>query len=231
MAILLLCRGNEQAKAMLRHALTTHYGPNPVGYESVRMLATGRVKQTISRFNIWLSLQLDTHFLFPHQFRQDYKITFWQIPLLNKSEAFDGVKHYQKNRNQPAIITSAPDPYLELVQLRLDTFSSLLLLPLNEIEIVLSYVDDHQILVTNTRTQTQTKLLFYDNFQVKQIITIIQGNPAEFRMDLSREVIDNNSVKIFKEIKIFWNGVFRYELYPTDIQFIDEMTDKPFVLD
>lgn len=230
MAILLLCRGDEEAKNLLRQSINAHYGSYPVAYESVRMIATGRVKQSIASLNVWLSLDLDTKFLFPDQFRQDYKVKLWQIPLLNKSEAFDGIQHYQQNRNKPADITTHPDPYLQLVTMRLCAFSSMLLLPLSEVHIELSWLSECSILVTNTATKTTTKLSFYDNFQLKQIVTTIEGNQSEFRMDLSKDVVETDSVKTFKAIKIYWNDEFRYELYPSDIRFTDQLAGETFVL-
>jgi len=229
-AILLLCRGDESARDLLRQSIMAHYGPNPVGYEAVRMLAVGRVRQQISRINLWLNLSLDTQFLFPHQFRQDYSIRLWKIPVLNKSEAYDGLQHYQKDRDKPAVTTPSDAPYIKLVQLRLRAFSSMLLLPLNEMHIQLTHVDTHTIIAQDSTTQTEARMTFYDNHQLQQVVTTIDGSPTQFRVNLSADVTSMGSVNAFRRIGVWWDDVFKYELYPTQIEFIDKLPEDTIQL-
>lgn len=231
MAILLLCRGDEDAKELLRQSIVAHYGLHPVGYESVRMVATGRVKQKISRFSIWLRLKIDTYLSFSDKFRQDYNVKLWRVPLLTQSEAFDGQQHYLKNWNKSPVITPPSDPYIQLVQTRLSAFTTMLLLPLNELHIHLTKVDERSFVAFNEKTRTHTTLSFYDNYLLHSVVTTIEGNENKFKLDVSQDVETSGTVKTFKQIQVSWNDQLKYELYPTQIDFVDRFDGKLFELD
>jgi len=229
-AILLLCSGDEDAKSLLRQSIIAHYGLYPVGYESVRMTAAGRVKQKISRFSIWLTLKIDTYLSFPDKFRQDYDVKLWRLPLLTQSEAFDGQQHYLKNWSNSPVITPSSDPYIELVQTRLSAFTTMLLLPLNELHIQLTKVDDLSFVAFNEATQTHTTLSFYDNHLLKSVVTTMDGNDSRFKLDVSQDVDTSGVVKTFKQIQVSWNDELKYELYPTQFEFVDRFDEELFEL-
>lgn len=231
MAILLLCRGDEQSKAILRQAIEAHYGKSPIAFESVRLMLKGRSKQTVGKFNIWLPLELETTFTFPIQFRQDYSIKFWQIPILNESESFDGTTYfYKKHKSRAVIIQSLPDPYIHIVRQRVSTFAAILLLPLSEPDIELTFNHDHSITAHSPNTATATTLTFYENYQLKQAITTSTYHSALFRLDLSKETEVISNIKTFKRIDLWWDNELKYELFATYIEFIDRLEEGIFQL-
>jgi len=226
-SILLLSKGDEKAKYLLRNAIAAHYGNHPTAFESIHMKLDGRVAQHTRFMKLWLDLNLDIHFQFPSQFRQDYRANFLKLPVMNISEAFDNQVYYQKNRNQPVMQTT-DTAYLATVQERLWSYATMLLIPLSEVFVQLSYQGMLCFTAYNLKTCISSTIQLYDNYQLKQITVTSHETQSTFQLELSQETNNINDVKIFKHIQVLLDGVFVYDLYPAEVNLESEFDEGIF---
>lgn len=230
MSILLLCKGDENAKDLLRNSITTHYGDRPLAFDAVHIHTSGRILHRIGPLTLWLSLELDTYFQFPFRFRQDYQLSLLKIPVLKQSESFDSNTYYLKNRNSPAT-SSIDNDYLKSVKQRLWAYSAMMLMPLSETFVELNYVDDSCIIAHNTQTEMSAKVCFYPNHQLKEIVVSSRGRTDLFRIALSEETDLIDGKKVYKHLVVGWNDQTQYTLHTKQVDFIEKFEDSRFTLE
>lgn len=229
MTILLLCEGDEKARGLLRKAISAHYGNHPSAFDSVHLSLSGKVLQSVGPFKLWLSLNLETRFQFPLQFRQDFQLNFFGIPLRKQSEAFDAHSYYLKNRNDSA--TTVTDAlFINSVKQRLWAYSATMLIPLNDTFVELQYIDEHCFIAQNTETGISAKVCLYDNHQLKQVISISPSNIHIFEINMSQSVQTIEGVMVFEQLLVGWNNQSQYNLSVVGFDTSEEFTEEVFQL-
>lgn len=230
MSILLLCTGDEQAKDLLRQSIAVHYGNNPIAFDALKFGTTGHVMQRIGPIQLWLSLKLDTSFQFPTQFRQDYELRLLKIPIRRQSEAFNGETYYLKTGKKPAT-HSRDTELLHTVQQRLWAFAAMMLMPMNEMYVDLDYIHETCIIARNAETETSARITFYDNYQLKQVVTTSPYNTEKFRIELSEETDVIDERKVYRHLIVSWNNQAKYTLSTSFINFEEDIDSATFQLE
>lgn len=229
MPILLLSTGDEAAKELLRQCITAHYGQNPKAFDAIYMNMRGRIPRSFGPFNVHLNLDLDIHFQLPNKLRLDYRVDFLRLSILKQSRAFDGLKSHEKTGNKQ--ITETQDKeFLATIRERVWAYSTMLLIPLNEIHIELSYQDELCITAHNTQTGLTSTVCLYDDYQLKQIIVESADTAKTYEMRFSQDTLVEANVRIPSELDVYWDGELSHSLYPTHINLDEEFDGSIFQL-
>lgn len=229
MSILLLSQGDEAAKNLLRNVIAAHYGERPTAFESVHMKTKGYVFQSIGKFNIKLSIDVDIRFQIPTQMRIDFQIRFLNISLYKRSTSFDGKTYYEKSQNQPIKKTTTSDT-LATTQQQLWSYATMLLMPLNETHVELHYDNEVCLQAYNTQTGLSSTMHLYDDSQLQQIIVQSEGQQPTLQLNMSHETFNHNGIKAFKQIDVYIGEKCRANLYPAEIHFVDKFDNRIFQL-
>ena len=141
MPVLLLARGDQESKALLRRAIEARYGLGPPALETLKLQLKGRVRTKVGPITTWIPLEITAYFKFAFAVRWDYNAHPVGIPLSSGAEAFDG-ETYRKRHSHDSISLLNTADEIASIRARLWAMSALLLTPLGEHFVELKAVGD-----------------------------------------------------------------------------------------
>ena len=90
MPVLLLARGDQESKALLRRAIEARYGLGPPVLETLKLQMKGRVRAKVGPVTTWIPLEVTAYFKFGFSARWDYTARPVGVAVSSGTEAFDG---------------------------------------------------------------------------------------------------------------------------------------------
>jgi hypothetical protein len=130
MTVLLLARGDQESKMLLRHAIEARYGMSPQAIDTLKLEVKGRTRMKIGPVATWIPLDGIAYFKFPFSVRWNFTMHPVGVLRGGGEEAFDGAICRKRQGNEVAEIKdSAP---IKAAYARLWAVSALLLMPLSE---------------------------------------------------------------------------------------------------
>lgn len=131
MPVLLLARGDQPGRNLLRRAIEARYGLGPPALDTLQLQLKGRARTKIGPLATWIPLEISAYFKFPLAVRWDYNAHPAGIPIRSGAEAFDGSSYRRRHNHEPVSSLSAADE-IASIRARLWAMSALLLTPLGE---------------------------------------------------------------------------------------------------
>src|SRR5690349_10616716 len=102
MPVLLLARGDQESRTLLRRALEARYGLGPPAIETLKLQLKGRTRMKIGPVATWVPLEGTAYFKFPFFIRWNFTMRPAGVALSSGEEAFDG-EVCRKRHNREAV--------------------------------------------------------------------------------------------------------------------------------
>ena len=94
MPVLLLARGDQDSKMMLRHAIEARYGLGPPAIETLKLQLKGRTRAKIGPVAAWVPLEGTAYFKFPFSIRWNFTMRPGGVALSSGEEAFEKLQQH-----------------------------------------------------------------------------------------------------------------------------------------
>lgn len=217
MPVLLLCYGDTAAKQLLRNAIEARYGRNPPAIESLQLEFAGRTRVKIGFVKTWIPVVSTAWFKFPTQLRWDFTVKPLGLPVQRGREAYDGeVYRSARGSNPPAEITQTD--FLETVRRRLWAMAAMLLTPLSDDYIRLTYQDGNHFEAENTRLHDSVKLSLRADYSLENVSVDCLNPDTDRRqtltLQMSEALVTVNGLLLPENIISLWDDDVVYEMKP-----------------
>jgi hypothetical protein len=234
MPVLLLCRGDDDAKQLLRRAIEARYGINPPALESLHLTFEGRSRIKLGPVRTWVPLTVQARFRFPTCLRWDFVVKPLKLPVQRGIEAFDGETYRTTRGSQSPDEETRPDVIVS-VRRRLWAMASLLLTPLSDHYIRVTQCGETCLLAENTRLNDTVKLYLNDDATIDyaEVHCLNPDTDEQQRMTLrlsgAQSPVDH--LMLPERISAYWNDDIAYEMEPVSANLNPPMDTELFTLD
>jgi hypothetical protein len=217
MPVLLLCTGDTAAKQLLRNAIEARYGRTPPAIESLQLTFQGRTRVKLGFVKTWLPVVATAWYQFPTQARWDFTVQPLGLPVQRGVEAYDGILHRSaRGGNAPAEITQAE--VLETARRRLWAMAAMLLTPLSDDFIRLTYHDTYQFEAENTRLHDSVMLRLRPDYSLAWV-SVVCTNPETKRtetlsLQLAETLCPLDGLMLPQKMTSLWEDEISFEVTP-----------------
>lgn len=234
MPVLLLAKGDNQAKDMLRKAIESRYGLQPPGLESLRIDFKGRAPVKVGPITTNVSVDATARFLFPTAMRWDFAVRPIGVTVQRGTEAFDGTTYRRvRGGGEPAIMTD--EDSVRSMQSRLWSIAALLLTPLGELFVTLSRTGENCFEALNTEIGAAVTLCVRENHTLESVrvrcVNPDNDREQDFTIRLSEEQSPIDNFMLPCKISMFWDNDPYYEVEPVAVQSNMEIPPAVFALE
>jgi len=233
MPVLLLCRGDAEAKNRLRGAIEARYGVNPPAIEKIRITFNGRTRFQLGPVKTWIPVSAEASFAFPTHLRWDFTAKPLKLPVQTGIEAFDGKTYrtqYTIGRNKQSDKTD----FLSSARSRLWQMAAILLTPMSEHFIEVSTSGANGIEAVNTKLNDSIRLFLREDYTVSHV-DVHCFNPdrqqeQRLTLKLAREQIPVDGLMLPEKISAYWDGEPYYEISPAGVEMHPDLPEEHFTL-
>ncbi len=217
MPVLLLAQGSPEAKEALRKAIEARYGAFPPHLAVFHATFKGKARVKVGPVKTWIPLDLTMRFHFPQHLRVDFTVRPFGLPVQRGIDAFDGEKFYTLRGNKDiAIVENEKES--ESMRRRLWAMAALLLTPLGEQYVQLEMLDNGYLEARNMELGDAVQLHLNTNGALEEV-RVSCYNPEVgieqfFRLRVSAELIDTNSIMMPQKINAYWDDIPYFEAEP-----------------
>lgn len=233
MPVLLLARGDANARTLLKQAIEARYGMRPPALDSLQIEFKGRARVKLGPIATWVPVDMIAYFKFPLQMRWDYTVRPVGVPVQRGVEAFDG-EHYRRLRgkNEPALIEDQAT--VESIRRRLWAIAALLLTPLGEQFVELTSIEGNSFSAANTQLGDAVILELRED-KTLGVVRVNCSNPEtetleDYTVHLSAEQTPVNELMLPTKIATFWNNKPEYEFEPAKVVINPDLSVGLFAL-
>ncbi|MEL6271711.1 MAG: hypothetical protein AAFV33_19450 [Chloroflexota bacterium] len=233
MPVLLLARGDKDARELLKRAIEARYGHRPPAFDTLRIDFNGRANTKIGPLSTWVPVELTTQFLLPNAMRWDFVAKPVGVPLRRGTESYDGkVLRSLRGTGKPDVISE--QERVDSARRRLWAIAALLLTPLGDHFVELSTVDDLVFKAKNTQIDTDVEIHLKPNFWI-DFVTVTCLNPDNNRVEqlkitAQQKLIEKDDLLLPEKITMLWNDKPSVELEPQEARNNPEIPMTVFTL-
>lgn len=220
MPVLMLARGDQDSKTLLRHAIEARYGLGPPAIETLKVEMKGRARARVGPVNTWMALEAVACFKFPHAVRWDYTMRPVGIPINSGAESCDGTAcRKRENRDKVTVIEDAGR--VASTQARLWAICAVLLMPLAEHFVELKVAGERALDATHTETGITAHLQLQEDYTLDfastKCLNPTSGKTQVYslRMSGGQAVVDE--LMLPRKIDTYWDDQPEMELTPTTV--------------
>ncbi len=233
MTVLLLARGDPQAKDLLRRAIEARYGFSPPAIDHLQIDLTGRARIKIGPINTWVPVDITAHFRFPTASRWDFAVKPVGLTIQRGIEAFDGSTYrYLRGNGSPSV--SEEEDMVNSLQRRLWAMAAVLLTPLGEHFVQLHWRDNHSFNAHNTMIDDGVYLhLREDNTLERVEVPCLNPDNQQqqlFSLRLSEDQTPVNDIMLPRKISALWDDAPYFEVVPVRVENSMAIPDEVFML-
>ena len=233
MPVLLLCRGEANAKATLRQAIEARYGRTPPAIEKIKIGFAGRTHIKLGPMTSWVPVEAEASFVFPTHLRWDFTVKPLKLPVQKGVEAYDGkiyrtqrVLGQNKETIQTDIIASARG--------RLWQMAAILLTPMSDYYIEMKQCGKHCLKAVNTKLHDSVEIHLRHNHTIDYAVVQCQ-NPDSGRIQnlylrLSETQIPVDGLMLPQQVAAFWDNAPYFEMSPVSVNMHPNLPDDHFTL-
>ena len=220
MPVLMLARGDQDSKTLLRHAIEARYGLGPPAMETLKVEMKGRARARVGPVNAWMALEAVACFKFPHAVRWDYTMRPVGIAINSGAEAFDGAACF-KRENHDKVTVFEDAERVASTQARLWAICAMLLMPLAEYAVELKIMDERALDAVNTELGITAHLQLQNDYTLDftstKCLNPTSGKTQTYflRMSEGQGIIDD--LMLPRKISTFWDDQPEMELAPTAV--------------
>lgn len=233
MPVLLLCRGESDAKNRLRGAIEARYGKMPPAIEKISIAFQGRTQIKLGPVRSWVPIQARASFVFPTHLRWDFTVKPLRLPVQKGVEAFDG-KTY---RTQRAIGNDKKSTNTDLIASargRLWQMAAILLTPMSDYFIEVSNIGENGIKAANMKLHDSVSLFLREDYTIDYSV-VHCFNPETQRnqnlyLQLSQTQTLVNGLMLPQKVSAFWDDEPYFEMSPTQVDMHPDFPKDTFNL-
>lgn len=233
MPVLLLCRGENEAKNRLRAAIEARYGKNPPAIEKIRIGFEGRTRVKMGPVTTWVPVAAQASFVFPTHLRWDFTVKPLSLPVQKGIEVFDG-KTYRTQRVIGRDTKSGKTDLITSARGRLWQMAAILLTPMSDYYIEVSNSGPNSIKAVNTKLNDSVDIYLRENYTVDYAVVQCFNPDTERQqnlyLNLSHEQIPVNGLMLPKRVASFWDNEPYFEMSPTKVEQNPDLPDDYFTL-
>ncbi len=221
MPVLLLARGDQDSRSLLRRAIEARYGLGPPTIETLKIQLKGRIRAKIGPVATWVPLEGTAYFKFPFSLRWNFTMRPAGVALSSGEEAFDGeVCRTRHNRDPISVVNSAEQ--VASAQARVWTAGAILLMPLTEHYVELRLGGERNLDATNTDSRVTTRLSLNENHTLDSTMTECinpaTGKRQNFSIQLSEGQEPVGDLMLPRKISVCWDNHPEFELAPVGVE-------------
>ncbi|MBL8162343.1 MAG: hypothetical protein JNJ61_10195 [Anaerolineae bacterium] len=234
MPVLLLAQGDPQAKDLLRKAIQARYGIRPPALESLRVSFKGRVRARLGPIATWVPVEATAYFHFPRSMRWDFIVRAVGVQIGSGSEAFDG-STYRTLRGAKSPTEIADSALITSVQKRMWAMAAVLLTPLGDHFVKLSYHGERKFEACNTQTSGEVNLYMREDNAIERTevscVNPDNGREQVFTLRLSEEQQPINELMLPAKIEAYWDEDVYFEIEPVSAEANPPIAETVFRLE
>ena len=227
MPVLLLCRGDNDAKNRLRGAIEARYGTTPPAIEKIRIGFQGRTRVKLGPIKSWVPVDARASFVFPTHLRWDFTVKPLRLPIQKGIEAFDG-KIYRTQRTVGNNQKSTNTDLIASARGRLWQMAAILLTPMSDHFIEVSTIGENGIKAENTKLHDSVSLFLREDYTIDYTLVHCfnpdTGRNQNLYLQLSKTQIVVNGLMLPEKVSAFWDNDPYFEMSPIQV---DKHPDFP----
>ncbi|MEP7293533.1 MAG: hypothetical protein ABI835_17235 [Chloroflexota bacterium] len=234
MPVLLLARGDQESKALLRRAIEARYGLGPPVLETLKLQFKGRARTKLGPVTAWVPLEVRAYFKFGFSVRWDFVARPVGVALSSGSEAFDGTVWRRRHSHDP-VVSDDDAQQVASMRARLWIINALLLTPLGDHFVELKATGERSFEATHRemRLTARLRLNADDTLEVAEIECL---NPATDKIQTyairpSDGQTLVGSLILPRKISFAWDHQTEVELTPTQAESNLPLNDSLFRLE
>jgi hypothetical protein len=221
MPVLLLARGDQNARDLLKKAIEARYGTRPPMIESMHIDFAGRTRARVGPITTWVPMEMTARFQLPSAMRWDFVAKPAGVSMRRGTESYDGEKLRSRTGNgQPTLIEDAA--VIDAVQNRLWAIAALLLTPLGDHFVELTEVDDLTFTARNTQVNTSVYVHLQPDYRIDFVAVNTFNTEAnsvqQLRLSTAPELTAFDDLLLPSQINASWDGTPWFEMSPSAAQ-------------
>lgn len=235
MPVLMLARGDDAARDLLRKAIEARYGTRPPAFDSLKIDFSGRVNTRIGPIKTWVPLDVTAQFILPNRMRWDFTAKPAGVPVRRGVEAYDGTNLRTLSGNKPTLIND--ENAVSALQRRLWAIAALLLTPLGDHFVELSANGERALVARNTQIDAavDVRLMSTEDDNRLREVAVDCFNPDQneqqrFILRPSPDLASFDGLLLPTKISAFWGETPWFEMEPTAAESDPEIEDSVFTL-
>lgn len=233
MPILLLSRGDQDSRNLLKQAITARYGHSAPMIDTVKIDLKGRSRVKLAFASTWMHTDATLFVKFPSSIRWDFTVRPVGLPVTSSSEAFDG-EALRRSRMLRGAEVHTDTAALRSSQSRIWMVAVMLLTPLSDPAVQLAIKADNLLEVTHTTLGVCVHLLLNDDKTLNRVTTRCY-NPLTEREQLytlqaegGQHVVNN--VMLPSQINVLWDTELDMEMMPLHVDINPPLNEDFFKL-
>lgn len=234
MPVLLLARGDQESKALLRRAIEARYGLGPPVLETLKLQLKGRVRTRVGPVTTWMPLDVTAHFKFGFSARWDYTARPVGVAVSSGTEAFDGSTWYQRRGHDPVtVIQDAAQ--VNAMRARLWAINALMLTPLGDHFVELRATGERRFEATHREMGLTVRLQLKEDdtleFAETESLNPATGAAQTYAIRISDGHSIVSGLILPRKIGFAWDNQVTVEVTPTSAETNLALDDTLFHLE
>jgi len=234
MPVLLLARGDQESRLLLRRAIEARYGLGPPAIESLKLDLKGRTRTKFGPVTTWVPLEGIAYCKFPFSIRWNFTTRPAGVALNSSTEAFDG-SACRKRRNRDQVTVVNDPEQIKSAQERLWTLSAIFLMPLAEHFVELQAEGEFSLRALHTEIGVSTHLSLHDDhtldYTATECLNPANGKSQNFTVRLSDGQAVVDGLMLPRKLTLSWDNEAEMELTPVAVETNPTVDDGVFRLE
>jgi hypothetical protein len=234
MPVLLMARGDQESRTLLRRAIELRYGLGPPVIETLRIEMKGRTRTKLGPVTTWVPLEGLAYFKFPLSIRWNLTLRSVGLSLSRSAEAFDGTTIYRQ-RNRETLVKISDAAQLESLRIRLWALSAVLLTPLAEHYVQLNATGEHSFEAVNTEIGTKAELSLTNDGALDYVTTDcihpVSAQAQTYTLQASDGQALFGGLILPRKLAITWDNEPEMEIVPVAADINQPVADTVFTLE
>ncbi len=234
MPILLLAKGDADARDLLKNAIRARYGLRPPAIESLRIDFTGRTRVKLGPLKTWVPVEATAQFSLPSSMRWDFTARPAGVAVRRGVESYDGVVMRTVRGTGPAKAIE-DTAVVETAKKRLWAIAALMLTPLGDEYVELQIMDDFTFRATHTKLDVAVVVKLRENALIDTVsveaFNADRGVDEVLSLAPSPEMTSMDGLLIPTQVVSMWNDEPWLEVSPAEMKQNPEIPISVFMLD
>lgn len=233
MPVLLLARGDAQAKELLRRAIQARYGVAPPAIDSLKIDFKGRVRAKVGPITTWVPVDIMAQFRFPSAMRLDFMVRPIGATVQRGVDGFDGTTYRtMRGSASPDVIEDAEA--IRSLRSRLWAIAAVLLTPLGDHFVELKAGEESSFQAVNTQFADSVQLHLRADHSLQRVEVTCRNPDTErqelFSLRLSEDQSPVDNLMLPCKVSAFWDDSPYFEVEPVRVETNPAIADEVFSL-
>ncbi|HVU10025.1 MAG TPA: hypothetical protein VHD90_02055 [Phototrophicaceae bacterium] len=234
MPVLLLARGDQPSRTLLRRAIEARYGLGAPALETCKLEVKGRARAKIGPVATWVTLEGTSYLKFPFLLRWNFSMRPAGVAITSSALAFDGeVARRRDGKDRVTVVEGAAEAVS--MRARLWAVCAALLTPLTEHYVELKTIDARSFEARHTEAKIAARLHLHDDdtldFTATECLNPASGTQETFTLQLSDGQTMFGDLMMPRKIAVLWGDQAEIEIAPVKAECNIPLDDSLFRLE